>query len=505
MDEESMTNWIFLLASLMVPLLLFSDPVITPSDDSPTVMLAILARNKAHTLPTYLECIDNLDYDKKKISVYINTNNNSDNTEEILRAWAKAHEKDYASIEFETHTIDDLGTDQPHEWTAKRFQTLALIRNKSMQKAIEKKSDLYFVVDCDNFIVPNTLSHLVAKNKPIVAPLLKSIPELEDIYSNYFCAVSDTGYYADHPDYIQFWSGTKKGTFEVPVVHCTYLIQREAIPYLNYTDGSDDYEFIIFSRIARKNNVPQYICNEQNFGTLLHFKTNPTLCEEQERVAAMVASNRDFLDPTPRCEDVFSYIYKNKIWGENNKGEGFSGPGSSIEETAPYREFLQRFLAEQQIKSVVDVGCGDWTFSHTIDWSGIDYKGFDVVEDVIKKNIQTYGSPNIHFEMKNGAEEGALPKADLLICKEVLQHLPYDDIHNFLKNLDGYKYCLITNDVNPFSSTTTNHDIVRGSYRCLDLQATPFNVEAEVVLTYPARPFLKQVLLIKPPIKKKQI
>lgn len=491
-----MTQWTLLLLSIFLPLVLIAE--------SPSVFLAILVRNKAHTLPTYLQCLENLDYDKKKISVYINTNNNTDETDEILKKWSEQHASDYAALELESHHIADLEGDQPHNWNPTRFKALALIRNKSLEKALANGADFYFVVDCDNFIAPETLSTLVAKNKPIIAPLLKAIPEPGDIYSNFFGAVSSTGYYESHPQYMKILGEKQRGTFQVPVVHCTYLIRRDAIPQLSYIDGSADYEFVIFSREARKHHIPQYICNEKPFGSLLHFQNSPTLSEEKTRFEEILASDLNLLDPKPTVKQVFSHIYTNKIWGENENGEGFSGPGSTLVQTVKYRKFLQKFLADHQIKSVVDAGCGCWTFSKTIDWTGIDYKGFDVVESVIKKNTTLYGSSHIQFAVGDGTKANALPPADLLICKEVLQHLPFEDIENFLSNLNSYKYCLITNDINPYETITKNNDIERGGWRYLDLKEPPFNLEAQEILTYPAPPFLKQVLLITPPIKRIQ-
>jgi hypothetical protein len=63
-----------------------------------TVFLAILARNKAHMLPYYLSCIDKLEYDKRLITIYINTNNNSDETESILRDWSIKNQHIYKQI-----------------------------------------------------------------------------------------------------------------------------------------------------------------------------------------------------------------------------------------------------------------------------------------------------------------------------------------------------------------------------------------------------------------------
>lgn len=252
--------------------------------ETKTVFLTILARNKEHVLPKYLDCIEKLDYDKKLITVYINTNNNCDRTEEILKEWAAAHKQEYAAIIFESHQIEELTGTNPHEWPKERFKIIASLRNKSLQKGKESGCDYYFVADCDNFLTPCTLKTLVSKDKPIIAPLLRSVPASYDVYANYFYDVNERGYYEEHPDYYKILHRTKRGTFQAPVVHCTYLIKKEYLDQLNYMDGSDDWEFIIFSRIARQKQIDQYICNEKVFGTQLHFNRSITLEEEKAAI-----------------------------------------------------------------------------------------------------------------------------------------------------------------------------------------------------------------------------
>jgi len=247
-----------------------------------TVFLSILARNKAHVLPKYLQCIENLDYDKSAITIYINTNNNDDETEEILEEWARRHGDVYREILFDNHNVKELEKDKssPHHWNAGRFKVLGRIRTKSLRLAEERGCDFYFVVDCDNFITPNTLKTLVAKDKPMIAPLLYPFPEKGDLYSNYFCDIDENGYCKHATEYFSIFNGAKVGTFEVPVIHCTYLIRNDVLPYLTYVDGTLDFEFVILSREARKNNIPQFICNEENFGSLLHFFRDVNLQEE---------------------------------------------------------------------------------------------------------------------------------------------------------------------------------------------------------------------------------
>jgi hypothetical protein len=255
-----------------------------------TVLLAILARNKAHILDKYLSCIENLDYDKSLITLYINTNNNVDGTEQILEEWIAAHENEYRSVIYEAYDLKPFDSNLPHEWHGKRFKVLAEIRNKSLRVAQEVGADYYFVVDCDNFIRPYTLSYLIGKDKPIIAPFLEPIPEGGDRYSNYFCGINKYGYYQEHPEYFKIFSREKVGTFKVPVVHCTYLIKAEYLDQLSYSDSSSDYEFVIFSRIARNNKINQYICNEYDFGELIHFYDSPSLEEEAARMEEYFAT-----------------------------------------------------------------------------------------------------------------------------------------------------------------------------------------------------------------------
>ena len=247
---------------------------------SKTVLLAILARNKAHVLPHYLKCLDALDYNKKLITVYINTNNNEDDTEKLLEQWAARRKAEYKDIVFESHDEQVLSSSKPHDWTPVRFKVLGTIRNKSMQQAKLCGCDYYFVVDCDNFITPCTLRELVQKDKQIIAPMLRAIPNPQDCYSNFFCDISSNGYYKSHPDYMKIISKEKVGTFQEPVVHCTYLVKTACIDSLTYVDGTDDYEFVIFSRSARNNNVEQFLCNEKDFGVLLHPADTCTRLEE---------------------------------------------------------------------------------------------------------------------------------------------------------------------------------------------------------------------------------
>lgn len=148
---------------------------------------------------------------------------------------------------------------------------------------------------------------------------------------------------------------------------------------------------------------------------------------------------------------AFEDIYKNATWGKNGADAGNSGTGSTLDATGPYRAFLVQFLKSNDIHSVVDAGCGDWEFSSTVDWTGIDYKGFDIARPVIEADKKRFGKKNIQF---------------------------------FNEDIVEYKHVLLMNGVHHRTFAGENTDIGPGAYRTLDITAPPFNVDGLKVLTY---------------------
>jgi SAM-dependent methyltransferase len=212
-----------------------------------------------------------------------------------------------------------------------------------------------------------------------------------------------------------------------------------------------------------------------------------------------------FCETEQNVEEVFSRIYDQGEWGRNGAGEGTSGVGSIYENARPYVEFLQNFIVTHQIKSVVDVGCGDWELCKYIHWDKIKYYGYDVVRDVIEKDNLKYGTKRIKFIFADGIHAN-LPKADLLICKDVLQHLPNSYIHTFISKMDGFKYSLVTNDISAptVPNPQINKDIPMGSGRFVDLTKAPFGISAQTVLTYASPGTVKRVVLVCSKTKKKR-
>jgi SAM-dependent methyltransferase len=180
---------------------------------------------------------------------------------------------------------------------------------------------------------------------------------------------------------------------------------------------------------------------------------------------------------------TFERIYDRGSWAKGVDGTGTSGPGSTLQSTKLYRVFLQDFLRAQGIRSVVDAGCGDWEFAQALDWTGIDYLGLDIVASVIAGNQRQFGKANVRFAVADITRD-ELPPADLLIIKDVLQHLSNADIRRVLAQLPRYRHVLIVNDVEADSLTAEPADTATGGYRPIDVTRPPHSLPGAKVLAW---------------------
>lgn len=236
--------------------------------DAPTVLLAILAKQKEAVLPLYLRCIEALDYPKSRIHLWVRTNNNTDATGRLLTDWLQRVGRQYASVHFDGSDVDaQVQRFGVHEWNAERFKVLAAIRQESLRETVRRGCDYYFVVDADNFLRPATLRELVSLRLPIVAPLLHH-EQPGHRYSNYHFLADGRGYYLDCPEYDYVLLGRIRGTIEVDVVHCTYLVRADVVDRLSYIDATGRHEYVVFSESARRQGIPQYLDNRQVYGYL---------------------------------------------------------------------------------------------------------------------------------------------------------------------------------------------------------------------------------------------
>lgn len=152
--------------------------------------------------------------------------------------------------------------------------------------------------------------------------------------------------------------------------------------------------------------------------------------------------------------------------------ESVSGVGSTVQNTAEIREHLPSIFKQYKIKSMVDIPCGDWNWMRLVDLSGIKYIGCDIVPQLVADNNAKYGNM---FQLLD-ITKGVPPKADLLLCRDLLFHLPQREVEQALSNIyaSGCRYFLTTT-----FKDVPNTDINTGSsigWRKINLTASPYEL-----------------------------
>jgi SAM-dependent methyltransferase len=181
------------------------------------------------------------------------------------------------------------------------------------------------------------------------------------------------------------------------------------------------------------------------------------------------------VDEVSESRTVFTDIYTNNRWGQG------SGSGSAPAQNLEYRLFIEKFLIANNIKSVLDFGCGDWQFSRLINWGNVQYNGVDLVASVVESDNARFKNENINFTVFSNIDD--LPSCDLVICKDVLQHISLELCIQYLEKLKNKaKYLLITNDINPVERV--NIQIQTGGWRPVHINLPPFNYKSAIACSW---------------------
>ena len=209
------------------------------------------------------------------------------------------------------------------------------------------------------------------------------------------------------------------------------------------------------------------------------------------KLKRILSKNRFFKKTDHR--KVFTRIYNQKIWGHpKTENPFYSGTGSDDEYAETYSSAISQFIIENNINSIVDLGCGDFRVGNKILMkSAVDYTGVDIVQDLIKYNLANFSNEKISFNCLNIVKD-SLPAAELCTIRQVLQHLSNRDIKKVLQKCKKYKYVIVTEHLpdseSPCPNTDKNSDenirLVYNSGVYLDKH--PFNFEVKTLLTvYP--------------------
>lgn len=148
--------------------------------------------------------------------------------------------------------------------------------------------------------------------------------------------------------------------------------------------------------------------------------------------------------------------------GRCGGGKFCSGDGFTEAFAVQYGAMIRRFIVENDVGTVVDLGCGDFEVASKLVSQRINYTGIDVVEPLVEHNNLIFSSDRVRFVCMDVAEEDP-PNADLCLIRQVLQHLSNAEIKRILDRCAKYPFLIVTEHYPPRDrSTLPNLDIPHG-------------------------------------------
>ncbi len=195
-------------------------------------------------------------------------------------------------------------------------------------------------------------------------------------------------------------------------------------------------------------------------------------------------------------QERFSQIYRQNLW---SSAESRSGTGSTLEYTKNIQKELSNLFLRHKISSVLDAPCGDFNWMSEViqNHPDISYTGADIVGELILDNQKKYASKNISFRTLD-ITSGDLPSADLMIVRDCLIHLSFNDIYSFLRNFCESDIKLLLVGTHDSTAPLVNRPISTGEHRYVSLFESPVNFENDPIYRFPdfvpPQPFQEQCL-----------
>jgi Methyltransferase domain len=180
--------------------------------------------------------------------------------------------------------------------------------------------------------------------------------------------------------------------------------------------------------------------------------------------------------------ELFGTIYRQKHWGGDDH-DFYSGSGSYTPEVLePFVTAVRAYLATFPMPPVVvDLGCGDFAVGSRLLDLAQHYCACDVVPELIARNRRLFASANLSFHVIDGVAD-PLPQGNIVIVKQVLQHLRNDQISSIVRKLSQYPKWIISEHL-PLGEFVPNRDKLASGYARLHLNSgivlteEPFRIE----------------------------
>ncbi len=176
---------------------------------------------------------------------------------------------------------------------------------------------------------------------------------------------------------------------------------------------------------------------------------------------------------------LFSTIYNSYV---SKYGEKHKRIDHELKNTEKLRDELDVLIERFDIQSLLDIPCGEFTWMTQVVKRGIEYRGADIVPELIARNKELF--PSTQFDVMD-ITRSALPKADLIFVRDCFGHLSEKHIQASIENIQksGSRYLL----AGSFTKLSANYDIRDGGWRPVNLMIKPFSLKPQYLINEDCR------------------
>lgn len=302
-------------------------------EDMPLIFFAIFIEYPTAFLEEFFHRVDELNYPKTRIVMLIHY------AVEFHRTHVE-HFINRTRSKYRRVTVLDPSSELD-DWTA---------RNEAVKHFAKSSCQYFFSLDGDGHLENrNTLRHLVETNRSVVAAMMTRHGR---VWSNFWGAVSENGFYKRSNDYMDIIHRKQKGIWNVPYIASVYLIHGHRMSLLDDSYIDDDLDAdMAFCKHLRTLGVFMYVDNQFYYGHLVnsaHYETshvhndlysifdNPYTWEKKYLSPEYyrVLHNVSVVDVEQPCPDVFwlplvsSKFCQDMIEEMENNGEWSHGAHS---------------------------------------------------------------------------------------------------------------------------------------------------------------------------------
>jgi Methyltransferase domain len=207
------------------------------------------------------------------------------------------------------------------------------------------------------------------------------------------------------------------------------------------------------------------------------------------RIGNLIVNRRERRLSQLPLQEAFDEVYRKNMWKQGNSPSGVGSEGLWAER---YAKLVLAYADKYNIRTVVDGGCGDFSIGSRLAPSFDRYTALDVSPRIIKRNKERYAGLYPNQQLSFAVADMTMttfPSADLILIRQVLQHLTNAQIERILHNLEmsTWRRALIVEEVHePRNNQMPNVDLPSHTVRTrvglgsgVFIDKNPFNRSAK--------------------------